>query len=58
MTYDIKTVLDLCYRVYNRFVADKELDERDISTLGATGIDISAMLCAQSNRNKRGARPC
>jgi len=58
MTYDVKTVLDLYYRVYNRFVADKELDERDISTLGATRIDISAMLCAQSNQNKRGAHPC
>ena len=33
-TYDHKTVLDLYYRLYNTFVADKELDERDIATLG------------------------
>ena len=33
-TYDYKTILDLYYRLYNTFVADKELDERDIATLG------------------------
>jgi len=33
-TYDHKTLLDLYYRLYNTFVADKELDERDIATLG------------------------
>jgi hypothetical protein len=33
-TYDHKTVLDLYYRLYNTLVADKELDERDIATLG------------------------
>jgi predicted amidophosphoribosyltransferase len=32
-TYDRKTVLDLYYRLYNTFVTDKELDERDIATL-------------------------
>ena len=32
-TYDHKKVLDLYYRLYNTFVADKELDERDIATL-------------------------
>jgi DNA-directed RNA polymerase subunit RPC12/RpoP len=30
-TYDHKTVLDLHYRLYNTFVADKELDKRDIA---------------------------
>jgi len=33
-TYDHNTILDLYYRLYNTFVADKELDERDIATLG------------------------
>jgi hypothetical protein len=32
-TYDHKTIIDLYYRLYNTFVADKELDERDIATL-------------------------
>ncbi|MEI7827110.1 MAG: hypothetical protein WCI87_04855 [Euryarchaeota archaeon] len=33
-TCDHKTILDLYYRLYNTFVADKELDGRDIATLG------------------------
>ncbi|MGZ8876440.1 MAG: hypothetical protein ACXW1R_07545 [Halobacteriota archaeon] len=33
-TYEHKTVLDLYFRLYNTFVADKELDEQDIAKLG------------------------
>ena len=32
-TFDHKTVLDLYFRLYNTFGADKELDERDIAPL-------------------------